>query len=77
MKKLIDIPDEIVIDLKILAAKENKSLKSYIQDILIALANEAKQHSADEAKAMQPNPRGRQVVVTLSEEDIRKIIMLA
>jgi len=34
MRKLIDIPDEILIDLKILAAKANKSLKRYIEDSL-------------------------------------------
>ena len=34
MKKLIDIPDEIVQDLKILAVKENKDLKNFIQDKL-------------------------------------------
>jgi len=37
MKKNIDIPDEIVQDLKILAVKANKDLKNYIQDILILL----------------------------------------
>ena len=38
MRKLIDIPDEIVQDLKILAVKQNKDLKNYIQDVLIAIA---------------------------------------
>jgi hypothetical protein len=37
MKKNIDIPDEIVQDLKILAVKANKDLKNYIQEILISL----------------------------------------
>lgn len=37
MKKLIDIPEEIVQDLKILAVKENKDLKNFIQDKLIDL----------------------------------------
>lgn len=32
MRKNIDIPDEIVQDLKILAVKENKDLKNFIQD---------------------------------------------
>jgi len=36
MKKLIDIPDEILTDLKILAAKANKDLKNYIQDLLVS-----------------------------------------
>lgn len=34
MRKLIDIPKEDLIPLKILAVKENKDLKNYIQDIL-------------------------------------------
>lgn len=37
MKKNIDIPDEIVQDLKILAVKANMDLKNYIQDVLISL----------------------------------------
>jgi len=35
MRKLIDIPEEIVQPLKILAVKANKDLKNYIQDLLI------------------------------------------
>jgi hypothetical protein len=35
MKKLIDIPDEIVKPLKIMAIKDDRDLKNYIQDILI------------------------------------------
>lgn len=35
MRKIIDIPDEIVKDLKILAVKADKDLKNYIQDLLI------------------------------------------
>ena len=34
MRKLIDIPEEIVQPLKILAVKADKDLKNYIQDIL-------------------------------------------
>ena len=37
MKKLIDIPDKILQDLKILAVKENKDLKNFIQDHLVLL----------------------------------------
>ena len=37
MRKNIDITDEIVKDLKILAVKENKDLKNFIQDHLILL----------------------------------------
>ncbi len=35
MRKLIDIPKEIEIDLKVLAVKNGKDLKNYIQDLLI------------------------------------------
>ena len=34
MKKLIDIPTEILQELKILAVKSNKDLKNFIQDEL-------------------------------------------
>jgi hypothetical protein len=34
MKKLIDIPEEIVQDLKILAIKQNKDLKNFIDSSL-------------------------------------------
>lgn len=34
MKKIIDIPDDLLIPLKIKAAKQNKDLKNYIQDLL-------------------------------------------
>lgn len=37
MKKLIDIPDEIVKDLKKLAIDADKDLKNFIQDHLISL----------------------------------------
>lgn len=37
MKKIIDIPDEIVKDLKKLAIDENKDLKNFIQDHLVLL----------------------------------------
>ena len=42
MKKLIDIPEEIVQDLKILAVKENKDLKNFIQDKLKELVKTKK-----------------------------------
>lgn len=35
MRKLIDIPKEIEIDLKVLAVRSGKDLKNYIQDLLI------------------------------------------
>jgi len=34
MRKLIDIPQEILQDLKIMAIKSEKDLKNYIQDVL-------------------------------------------
>ena len=37
MRKNIDIPDEILQDLKILAIRENKDLKNFIQDHLVLL----------------------------------------
>lgn len=36
MKKLIDIPDEIVKSLKIMAVHEDRDLKNYIQDVLVS-----------------------------------------
>jgi|TARA_B100000035_G_scaffold118831_1_gene100774 hypothetical protein len=42
MKKLIDIPDEIVKPLKIMAIHEDKDLKNYIQDILVKHVNKKK-----------------------------------
>ena len=35
MRKLIDIPEEILEDLQIKAVKAKKDLKNYIQDLLI------------------------------------------
>ena len=35
MRKLIDIPEEIKVDLQILAIKSGKDLKNYIQDLLV------------------------------------------
>lgn len=34
MRKLIDIPENIVTDLKVLAALSDKDLKNYIQDVI-------------------------------------------
>lgn len=34
MRKLIDIKEVDIIPLKVLASKENKDLKNYIQDLL-------------------------------------------
>ena len=35
MRKLIDIPEEIKVELQILAIKSGKDLKNYIQDLLV------------------------------------------
>jgi len=42
MKKLIEIPDEIRWQLQEIAVREKKSLKKFIQDILISVANNGK-----------------------------------
>jgi len=42
MRKLIDIPEEIVKSLKILAIENNTDLKNYIQDLLIVHVLKAK-----------------------------------
>ena len=41
MKKLIDIPDEIVKPLKIMAVNNDRDLKNYIQDVLIIHVKES------------------------------------
>jgi hypothetical protein len=35
MKKLVDIPQELIKDLKILAAHADKDVKNYLQDLII------------------------------------------
>lgn len=42
MKKLIDIPEEIVKDLKKMAIDADKDLKNFIQDHLVSLVREEK-----------------------------------
>lgn len=43
MKKIIEIPDSILIDLKIMAVEARKDLKNYIKNILEStVANERK-----------------------------------
>lgn len=46
MKKLIDIPDKILIDLKILAAKDQKPLKTFIESQLEKIVGKAKKKEA-------------------------------
>ena len=41
MKKLIDIPDEIVKPLKIMAVNNDRDLKNYIQDVLFSHVKES------------------------------------
>lgn len=43
MNKIIHIPDEIVIPLKVLAAKSNVSLKKYIEIKLREIVSKSKQ----------------------------------
>jgi hypothetical protein len=50
MRKNIDIPDEILQDLKILAVKENKDLKNFIQDHLILLVRGEKKEQKTSTK---------------------------
>lgn len=50
MRKNIDIPDEILQDLKILAVKENKDLKNFIQDHLILLVRGDKKEQKTSTK---------------------------
>tara|TARA_R110000803_G_scaffold45659_1_gene96128 strand:+ start:428 stop:565 length:138 start_codon:yes stop_codon:yes gene_type:complete len=45
MRKLIDIKDELVVPLKILAAKENKPLKNFIEDIVESKVKLNKPHN--------------------------------
>lgn len=42
MRKLIDLPEEVVKDLKLLAVLADKDLKNYIQDVLIEHAKKNK-----------------------------------
>ena len=60
MKKLIDIPDEIIKDLKKLAIYENKDLKNFIQDHLIFLVRGEKkeQKTSTNAKSKRSGSNG-------------------
>ena len=42
MKKLIDIKEELIIPLKVLAVKQNKPLKNYIEDVLDDIVKKSK-----------------------------------
>ena len=60
MKKLIDIPDEIVKDLKKLAIDENKDLKNFIQDhlILLVCGEKKKQKNSTDVKSKRLRSNG-------------------
>jgi len=60
MKKLIDIPDEIVKDLKKLAIDENKDLKNFIQDHLVLLVRgeKKKQKTSTNVKSKRLGSNG-------------------
>ena len=45
MRKIIDIPEGILQDLKILAVKANKDLKNFIQDELKSMVNKARSNN--------------------------------
>ena len=57
MKKLIDIPDEIVKDLKKLAIDENKDLKNFIQDHLVLLVRGEKKEQKISTKLQSKRSR--------------------
>tara|TARA_R100000541_G_scaffold22537_1_gene32490 strand:- start:87 stop:215 length:129 start_codon:yes stop_codon:yes gene_type:complete len=42
MKKIIDIKEELIIPLKVLAVKQNKPLKNYIEDVLEDIVKKSK-----------------------------------
>jgi len=42
MRKIIDIPDELLQDLKILAVKKNVSFKKFIEQHLVKLVRKSK-----------------------------------
>ena len=42
MKKIIDIKEEVIIPLKVLAVKQNKPLKNYIEDVLDDIVKKSK-----------------------------------
>lgn len=50
MRKLIDIPEEIIEDLKILAIKDGKDLKNFIQDQLVILVRGDKRKEKHKSK---------------------------
>lgn len=57
MKKNIDIPDEIVKDLKKIAVDADRDLKNYIQDLLV-------EHVRN-VTGLKPKPRQRRSVKQL------------
>ena len=60
MKKLIDIPEEIVKDLKKMAIDADKDLKNFIQDYLVFLVRGEKkeQKTSTNVKSKQSRSNG-------------------
>ena len=60
MKKLIDIPEEIVKDLKKMAIDADKDLKNFIQDHLVSLVRGQKkeQKTSTNVKSKQSGSNG-------------------
>ena len=60
MKKLIDIPEEIVKDLKKMAIDSDKDLKNYIQDHLVLLVRGEKkeQKTSTNVKSKRSHSNG-------------------
>lgn len=55
MKKLIDIPEEIVKDLKKMAIDADKDLKNFIQDHLVSLVRGQKKNKLSIIDQLQKN----------------------
>ena len=60
MKKLVDIPEEIVKDLKKMAIDADKDLKNFIQDHLVSLVRGQKkeQKTSTNVKSKRSNSNG-------------------
>ncbi len=50
LRKLIDIPKPILLELKKLAVESNKSLKQYIEDIIVEEAKRSRASKMDNTK---------------------------
>ena len=70
LKKLIDIKEKDVEPLKIMAVKENKDLKNYIQDVL---SNHVISHKIDKEKSKKIKDLVNWVKSDLKQETNNKI----